>query len=138
TIAAIIKDVLQLNKIGVDDNFFELGGNSLLAQKLVSELKFQFQYRLPITKLYQYPTIAGMAAYIEKGALPTKQIVVNGKTKSTEKERNAIAVIGMAGRFPGADDIDAFWDNLVNERESITTFGPDELDPTIPEHIKRA
>src|SRR5690554_3923688 len=137
-IAAIMIDVLQFDKIGVDDNFFELGGNSLLAQKTISELKIKFKYTLPITKLYQYPTIAGMAAYIEKGEASAEQIVVNGNATRAERERNAIAVIGMAGRFPGADDIDAFWDNLVNERESITTFGPDELDPTIPEHIKRA
>lgn len=39
-----------------------------------------------------------------------------------------IAIIGMACRFPGADSPDAFWQNLKNGVESITTFSEDELD----------
>ena len=38
-----------------------------------------------------------------------------------------IAVIGMAGRFPGAKNIDQFWDNLKNGVESITFYSKDEL-----------
>ncbi|WP_437320816.1 type I polyketide synthase [Sorangium sp. So ce385] len=41
----------------------------------------------------------------------------------------AVAVIGMAGRFPGADDVDALWANVVNGVESITFF---------PEHEREA
>ena len=41
-----------------------------------------------------------------------------------------VAVIGMAGRFPGADDLDTFWDNLRAGRESITFFTDDELRAT--------
>ncbi|MGI8568337.1 MAG: amino acid adenylation domain-containing protein [Methylocella sp.] len=40
----------------------------------------------------------------------------------------AIAVIGMAGRFPGAPALDAFWDNLLRGVESITHFPPEELE----------
>ncbi|MCP5104812.1 MAG: type I polyketide synthase, partial [bacterium] len=38
-----------------------------------------------------------------------------------------IAVIGMAGRFPGADNIDEFWDNLKNGVESISFISEDQL-----------
>ncbi|MCP5051465.1 MAG: acyltransferase domain-containing protein [bacterium] len=38
-----------------------------------------------------------------------------------------IAVIGMAGRFPGAPDIHTFWENLKNGRESVTFFTDEEL-----------
>jgi len=38
-----------------------------------------------------------------------------------------IAVIGMAGRFPGAKDVEAFWENLKNGVESIAFFSKDEL-----------
>lgn len=38
-----------------------------------------------------------------------------------------IAIIGMAGRFPGARNIAEFWDNLVNGRETISFFSDDEL-----------
>jgi len=38
-----------------------------------------------------------------------------------------VAIIGMAGRFPGACDIDAFWKNLREGVESISFFSPEEL-----------
>ena len=39
----------------------------------------------------------------------------------------AIAVVGMAGRFPGAPDVEAFWRNLREGVHSIRFFGDDEL-----------
>ncbi len=41
--------------------------------------------------------------------------------------QDAIAVIGMAGRFPGAHNINEFWRNLRNGVESVRPFTPDEL-----------
>src|ERR1019366_1926232 len=35
---------------------------------------------------------------------------------------DAIAIIGMAGRFPGAKDITAFWENLVAGKDTISRF----------------
>lgn len=39
----------------------------------------------------------------------------------------SIAVIGMAGRFPGADNLERFWSNIVQGVESITFFSDEEL-----------
>ncbi len=44
-----------------------------------------------------------------------------------DQEVPAVAVIGMAGRFPGADDIDTFWDNLAAGRESIRPVTEEEF-----------
>ncbi len=38
-----------------------------------------------------------------------------------------IAIIGMAGRFPGADNVNEYWQNLANGVESITFFSDDDL-----------
>ena len=38
-----------------------------------------------------------------------------------------VAIIGMAGRFPGADNVDQFWHNLQNGIESISRFTDEEL-----------
>ena len=50
-----------------------------------------------------------------------------------------IAIIGMAGRFPGARDVDELWRNLLNGVESIRTFTDGELlearlDPAMTSH----
>ncbi len=48
-----------------------------------------------------------------------------------------IAVIGMACRFPGAENLDAFWQNLQDGVESIARFSEDELRAAgvAPEHL---
>ncbi|MCB0190972.1 MAG: polyketide synthase, partial [Anaerolineae bacterium] len=51
----------------------------------------------------------------------------------------AIAVVGMSGRFPGAKNLDAFWDNIKNGAESITFFSDETLieagvDPSLLQH----
>src|SRR5439155_7540230 len=38
-----------------------------------------------------------------------------------------IAIVGMAGRFPGASDLDQFWQNLCDGDESISFFSDEEL-----------
>ncbi|WP_323122869.1 SDR family NAD(P)-dependent oxidoreductase [Burkholderia alba] len=39
-----------------------------------------------------------------------------------------VAIIGMAGRFPGADDIETFWNNLAAGRDSVTPIPPSRWD----------
>ncbi len=45
----------------------------------------------------------------------------------TETAPEGIAIIGMAGRFPGAAGIEEFWQNLTGGRETISTFSRDQL-----------
>ncbi len=44
----------------------------------------------------------------------------------SDKE-NHIAIIGMSGRFPGADNLEVFWKNLYEERDTIHRFTDEEL-----------
>lgn len=53
-----------------------------------------------------------------------------------EFETKDIAVIGMSGRFPGADTIEELWEVLKEGRETISHFSDDELDPFIPAQQK--
>lgn len=51
---------------------------------------------------------------------------------------DSIAIIGMSGRFPGADDVDTLWHNLCNGIESITRFSEQELRVAgVPESLLR-
>ncbi|HSS77368.1 MAG TPA: beta-ketoacyl synthase N-terminal-like domain-containing protein [Thermoanaerobaculia bacterium] len=43
-------------------------------------------------------------------------------------ETNGIAIVGMAGRFPGAADLERFWENLAAGIESVTVFRREELE----------
>ncbi|MBD1394376.1 amino acid adenylation domain-containing protein [Mucilaginibacter sp. ZB1P21] len=134
-LAAIWQQLLAIERVGVNDNFFKMGGNSLLALKTVTELKTQ-NYTLPITKLYQYPTIAGIAGFLD-GSLNTKNKSLVPKS-AVKANSGDIAVIGMAGRFPGANTVDELWQVLVEGRETTKFFTDAELDPAIPPNIRYA
>jgi amino acid adenylation domain-containing protein len=45
---------------------------------------------------------------------------------------NAIAIIGMAGRFPGAPDLASFWRVLVEGRDTISRFRPEDAANNVP------
>lgn len=124
--------LLQIEKIGVDDSFFELGGNSLLALKAIANLKENWQYQLPVTKLYQYPTISGIAKFLVEG----EENIPHQKNTDKRSMPRDIAVIGMACRFPGANTIKEFWELLASGKETTSFFSDDELDASIPLHLK--
>ena len=60
----IWSDILGVEKISVDDNFFELGGHSLLATRVISQIREVFEIELPLRKLFETPTVSGIAEAI--------------------------------------------------------------------------
>jgi amino acid adenylation domain-containing protein len=63
-IERIWADVLRLDKVSIDDNFFDLGGHSLLATQVVTRLKMLFPNEIALRQLFEFPTIAELAAVI--------------------------------------------------------------------------
>ncbi|MCA2709463.1 MAG: amino acid adenylation domain-containing protein [Microcystis sp. M015S2] len=61
----IWSEVLGLERIGVKDNFFELGGHSLLATQVLSRINSAFELDLSVQIMFESPTIAGIAGYIQ-------------------------------------------------------------------------
>ena len=131
-LAALWSELLMVEEVGTEDNFFELGGNSLLAVKTVAELQLNHQLRLPVTKLYQYPTIKSIGKYLDgELGLQKKEL-----RQRKEERHEDIAVIAMAGRFPGAETAEILWENLKLGKETISFFTKEELDPSISAVVK--
>ncbi len=62
----IWEELLPVRPIGVTDNFFKIGGHSLLAIYMMACVRDRLGRDLPVPVLFQAPTIAGLAALLEK------------------------------------------------------------------------
>ncbi|UCH92862.1 MAG: amino acid adenylation domain-containing protein [Candidatus Aminicenantes bacterium] len=139
-VAEIWKEVLEKDRVGLEDNFFDLGGTSLDIFKINTRINEKFNRQIPVVAMFQHSTVRTLARYLgeeenEKGiswekqkelseALDKSKATLAAGGKSTGLE---IAVIGMAGIFPGSHNIAEFWENLKNGVEGIGFFTDEEL-----------
>ncbi|ARU63537.1 hypothetical protein CBW65_22905 [Tumebacillus avium] len=147
-IAAIWQDVLGVERVGLYDNFFDLGGHSLLIMQVHRRLQEEYDFDITVVQMFQYPTVSMLADFLSQqneqdSAQPDRAEL---RKAARSAGRNDIAVIGVAGRFPGANDVAEFWENLRDGVESITHFTDEELiaeghDPQMlqaPNYVKAA
>jgi amino acid adenylation domain-containing protein len=135
-ISEIWKSLLGLPQISIDDNFFEVGGTSLLATVLLKRLNAAFQRELSIATVFEHTTIRAQAGLLRGEAVPDAHVLFEATDRSHTSgvtrpvESPAVAIIGMTGRFPGAESVEDFWKNFCDGVESITFFDRSELEPS--------
>ncbi|MDD5035030.1 MAG: amino acid adenylation domain-containing protein [Methylococcaceae bacterium] len=64
-LADIWKEVLGLERVGVEDDFFDLGGHSLLVIQVLSRVRAIFDVEMPLRSVFEASTITRLAAVIE-------------------------------------------------------------------------
>ena len=79
TLVKIWSELLKVEQVSIDDNFFELGGHSLLATQLISRVREEFKLELPLSSLFEYPTVSALAVDITRiqdaqGEIPLRTI----------------------------------------------------------------
>jgi acyl carrier protein len=66
-LAAIWQELLGIERIGTRDNFFDLNGDSLLAAQVTARIHTALQVKLPLSVLFDAPTIAALAERVRAG-----------------------------------------------------------------------
>jgi len=64
SIAKIWQQLIGFEQLGIHDNFFELGGDSLLATRVISRLRLEFQLEISLKTFFDCPTVASIALMI--------------------------------------------------------------------------
>jgi acyl carrier protein len=67
-LAGLWSELLDIAAIGRDSHFFDLGGTSLLAARLQARIEARFGIDLPLSHVFETPTLAGLAAAIDAAA----------------------------------------------------------------------
>ena len=68
-IAEVWENLLGVEQIGIHDDFFDLRGDSLLAAQVISHIHRAVGVRLPLSAVFDAPTVAGLAALVEQAHL---------------------------------------------------------------------
>jgi polyketide synthase PksJ len=141
-VAGIWSDLLGTAEIAAADNFFERGGHSLMLLQVHDRLQVALSRDVDFVDLLRYPTVtalAGRLAATGAGGGPAPSPAAESAPARQGSRQPAgpggpaaaagggIAIVGLAGRFPGARDLDELWRNLRGGVESITFFSPAEL-----------
>lgn len=115
----IFSKVIKDKRITLDDSFFEIGVDSVVTSRIQCEIDKIYEGKVKTYDFFAYPSIRRLASYIGKC-----EFGENFDHKEVQKmeEDNEIAIIGMAAKFPMADDIDEFWNNLLSGTDCVTDF----------------
>jgi amino acid adenylation domain-containing protein len=136
-LARLWAKLIKIDRVGIFDNFFDLGGNSLLALQTVARLRQEKGLDLPVVQIFAHPTVGELATWLEtRGSVGVKARTRRTARTNADGEPEAVAIVGMAGRFPGAKDVDELWDVLRTGRDTTTSFAPSEIDPLVPDAQK--
>ncbi|WP_168194823.1 amino acid adenylation domain-containing protein [Chromobacterium phragmitis] len=117
--------LLGVADIGADTRFRDIGGNSVAANLFISNINKAFGLKLTLTALQDCQSPADIARVVAGmgGQAGVAEQADGQPEKARVGVRHDIAIVGMAGRFPGADTVDAFWANVAAGRNCVSEIG---------------
>jgi acyl carrier protein len=86
TIAAVWREVLELDEVGVTDNFFDIGGQSVLMLQVYGKLQKQLKKDLVITDFFRLPTISSLTEHLNTREAQTPSFEEKYESAETKRE----------------------------------------------------
>ena len=144
TLQGILQGILaSAERPDTDRPLMEMGLDSLMAVEFGTALQQVLgdQFAVGPTMLFDYPTIDAIATHVlemlgsdegdsgapadVRGVSADVSGVVAAKPQAVRED---VAIVGMSCRFPGADDVDQFWANLLGRVDSVREIPDDRWD----------
>ena len=110
-LAELWQELLGVDRVGIEESFFDLGGHSLLALRLFAEIERTFDRRLPLSTLFQAPTISKLAE------------ILAGPAPSQQDDESVVLQAGGIG--PPLFVVHEADGRLMRYRELVDRLGPD-------------
>jgi FkbH-like protein len=99
-LAEIWRRAIGIDRVGIHDNFFELGGQSLLATQVFTDIDKEFRKNLPLTVIFQAPTIAQLAEVLLADAGTDTSMDARSNRNGAIASRSALVEIQPNGSKP--------------------------------------
>lgn len=120
----------------LDRPLIEMGLDSLMAVEFGTELQQMLgdQFAVGPTMLFDHPTIDAISDHVlslitdDGESEPAAVITSDDAGQNERRPKEPIAIIGLSCRFPGAQDADQFWNNLLNGVDSVREIPEDRWD----------
>jgi acyl carrier protein len=96
TLIEIWQKVLQISTVGTQDNFFDLGGNSLVAVRLIGEIRSVFNVDLPLINLFQSPTIIDISGQIMAKSANQSSSQHWGQIRAKKSRHEQVEMVGIS------------------------------------------
>jgi myxalamid-type polyketide synthase MxaE and MxaD len=122
-----LSELLEIgaNEIDVGEPFASYGLGSTELVSLSGELAEWLGRQLPAELAYEFPTIEALARGLADSSSPSRSATEVSRVREANAE--AIAIIGIGCRFPGAKDARAFWNLLRNGVDAIREVPPERF-----------
>lgn len=109
---------VSAREIKATEPFASMGLDSVQAVRLSAELEDYLGIKLSPTVIYDYPNIASLAAYLTNSSPDNQLSNINPQLLTTNQQE--IAIVGMACRFPLANNPTEFWTLLSEGKDAIS------------------
>jgi len=143
----IFKEILSREEIGVDEGFFDVGGDSFTAIAVIEKVNKVFSIALKVTSLFRFSTIRSISEYLSSlvASEDSIDLVEHQQSSNVKKSpvlqttfietndefpkyyKDSLAIVGISCQFPNANNHFAFWEKLINGKDCLSFFDPEEL-----------
>jgi polyketide synthase PksN len=122
TIEQILLEALKLagDELAADKPFADYGVDSLTGVGMVNRLNESLGTDLDPSVLFENPSIQRLTKFILDEGGVSIAARPSREAEPPRDGREPIAIIGMSGRFPGAREVDEFWDLLASGRDPVS------------------